>query len=179
MLRLIVFVTVATTAAAGSPFVMIAGEPATEGAPNVHPVGSEGSVGSLTEQLVPVTNGPTVVEAPAARATVCSPAPQSYLIANVPTSPDVFGSNTLLNFKYPMLRLIVFVTVATTAAAGSPFVMIAGEPATEGAPNVHPVGSEGSVGSLTEQLVPVTNGPTVVEAPAARATVCSPAPQSD
>ena len=81
---------------------IVTGLPLTDGVPNVQPVGADGSVGSDMAQDVPVSNGPIAeLVAPAARLTVTSPAPQLYLIANVPANPDVFASNTLLILKYP------------------------------------------------------------------------------
>jgi len=46
------------------------------GVPNVHPAGADGRTGSLTAHCAPVSNGPTVVEAPAATWTDWSPEPQ-------------------------------------------------------------------------------------------------------
>ena len=54
----------------------------------------------MTVQLVPVSNGPTVVESPAARLTVHSAAaPQLYSMAKVPENPEVSGSKTLEIFR--------------------------------------------------------------------------------
>src|SRR5437762_2623045 len=99
--RLIELVTVTLTVGGASPCVIVSGLPLVDGVPNVQPVGAVGSVGSVTAQLVPVSNGPTVVFPPAARFTVTSPAPQLYLIANVPAKVDVSALNTLLIFRYP------------------------------------------------------------------------------
>ena len=88
-------VTITSTAAAWLPAVIVAGLPETDGVPKVQPVGAVGRVGSDTVQLVPVSKGPTVVDAPPAMLTVTSPAPQLYLIAKVPLKPELFASKVL------------------------------------------------------------------------------------
>src|SRR5436305_11985910 len=98
-------------------------------------------------------------------------------MAKVPLKPEVFASKVLVIFRLPVSRVMELVTVTVTAAAALPLTMVAGLPSTDGVPKVQPVGAVGRVGSETEQLMPVSKGPTVVSAPAARLTVTSLPPQ--
>src|SRR4051794_27729658 len=170
-------VTVTVTAAAWSPLAIVAGLPEIDGVPNVQPAEAAGSVGSPPSLHVALPICPTVVDPPAARLTVWSPAPQLYTTANVPAKPDVKGSNTLLTFRSEERRVGKVVTVSVTAGAWSPLTIVAGLPEIDGVPNVQPAGAAGRDGSLTVHDGSVLNGSTVVDPPAARLTVWSPAPQ--
>ena len=98
-------------------------------------------------------------------------------------NPDPPTLSTFATSKRPVSRVIVFVTVTSTACVELPFVTVtpvvfAPEGENDGVPNVQPVGAVGSVGSVTTQTVPVSNGPiAALAAPATSVTVRSPAPQ--